>query len=305
VNEQRHPTKEDVDSFMRARRNWGRWGEDDQVGAINPVTAEKRLKSIALVRTGEVVSLSREMPKTPAPNNPTPAQHFMRMNPRPDTNAGSVTDFYGTSYHGQSTTHLDALCHVYVDGLLWNGRKPSEVIGFDGAHWGGIQHWSTGIITRGVVLDVPRYRGEPFVTQERPVHGWELEQVVKSQGVTLEPGDALVVYSGREAWDRTGHVWGAGDSRPGLHASCLPFIGDNDVSVLVWDMMDALPSEYGLPWQVHPAIPAYGIGLVDNALLEPVATVCAQQQRYEFLLILAPLIMVGGTGSPLNPLAVF
>jgi hypothetical protein len=70
-------------------------------------------------------------------------------------------------------------------------------------------------------------------------------------------------------------------------------------------MMDALPSEYDLPWQVHPAIPAYGIGLVDNALLEPIAAACAQQQRYEFLLILAPLIMVGGTGSPLNPLAVF
>jgi hypothetical protein len=158
VSEQRHPTREEVNSFMRARRNWGRWGEDDQVGAINLVTAEKRLKSMALVRTGRMVSLSREMPKTPAPNNPTPAQHFMRMNPRPGTNAGSVTDYYGTSYHGQSTTHLDALCHVYVDGLLWNGRNPSEVIGFDGAHWGGIQHWSTGIITRGVLrrTELPR-----------------------------------------------------------------------------------------------------------------------------------------------------
>jgi hypothetical protein len=80
VNEQRHPTREEVESFMRAQRNWGRWGEDDQVGAINLVTAEKRLQSIGLVRTGQAVSLSREMPKTPAPNNPTPAQHFMRMN---------------------------------------------------------------------------------------------------------------------------------------------------------------------------------------------------------------------------------
>jgi kynurenine formamidase len=271
---------------------------------MNLITAEKRLKAASLIQSGRVVSLSRELPKTPAANNPTPALHFMRRNERDA--GGSATDFYGTAYHGTSTTHLDALCHVWDDGGMWNGRRPADVIGFDGAHWGSVEHWSTGIITRGVLLDVPRFRGEPYVTQAKPVHGWELEDIAKSEGIALEPGDAIIVYSGRDAWDRAGNpLWGSSPARPGLHGSCLPFMRDNDVSVLVWDMMDAAPNEYGLPWQVHPAIFAYGIALVDNALLEPLSAACAEEGRYEFMLVLAPLVVIGGTGSPLNPLALF
>ena len=298
------PTKAEVDSYLHERRNWGRWGADDQVGAVNLVTPAKRLRAASLVRSGRAVSLSRDFPKTPAPNNLNPAQHFMRMSPRPG--GGAAIDYYGISYHGQATTHLDALCHVWDEAGMWNGRKAEAVIGFDGAHWGAVDNWSTGIVTRGVLLDVPRFRGAPFVTRERPVHGWELEDVAKAEGVSLEPGDALLVYSGRDAWDRGGNaVWGSEPARPGLHASCLPFVRDNDVSVLVWDMMDAQPNEYGVPWPVHGVIFAYGVGLVDNALLEPLAAACAEEGRYEFMLVLAPLVVSGGTGSPLNPLALF
>jgi kynurenine formamidase len=301
--EQPAPTRADVLSYIKEKNNWGRWGADDQVGAINLVTQEKRLRAFGLVRNGRVVSLSRPLPVNPAPNNPRPAQHYMRKNER--GNHGSITDFYGTEYHGQSTTHIDALCHVYVDDQLYNGRHPGEVVGFGGSQWGAIDNWSQGILTRGVLLDVPRYRKQPFVTEEQPVQGWELQDIAAAQGVTLEPGDALCIYSGREAWDRAGHTWGAGPTRPGLHASCLPFLHNNDAAVLVWDMMDAMPNDYDLPWQVHPAIPAYGIALVDNSLLEPLAVACAEEGRYEFLLMLAPLVVTGGTGSPLNPLAVF
>ena len=105
-----------------------------------------------------------------------------------------------------------------------------------------IHHWKDGIVTRGVLLDVPRHRGEPFVTTDRPVHGWELEDIAREEGVTLEPGDALVVYSGRENWDKENPAWGSipGD-RPGLHASCLKFIRDSDCTVLAWDMMGPFP----------------------------------------------------------------
>jgi hypothetical protein len=78
---------------------------------------------------------------------------------------------------------------------MWNGRDPRAEITFDGARFGSIEHWSDGIITRGVMLDVPRHRGVPCVTQDTPIHGWELEDIARSQGVALEPGDALVVYS--------------------------------------------------------------------------------------------------------------
>src|SRR5438093_243475 len=93
--------------------------------------------------------------------------------------------------------------------------------------------------------------------------------------------------------------------RPGLHVSCLPFLRDHDVSVLVWDMLDHLPIGYDIPWAVHAAIFAYGVALLDNALLEPLAKACVEEGRDEFMLVISPLAVLGGTGSPANPLAVF
>jgi kynurenine formamidase len=222
---------------------------------------------------------------------------------------GAAVDFYGVMYHGTSTTHIDALCHVWDENGMWDGRKPSDTLNFDGASYGTVDQWKEGIITRGVLLDVPRYRGKPYVTVEEPVHGWELEEVASAQGVSLEPGDALLVYSGREAYSKDhGGIWAnsvTGQPRPGLHASCLPFIRDNDASILGWDMMDASPNEYGIPWSVHGVIFAYGVALLDNSLLEPLADACAQEGRYEFMLSVNPLYVPGGTGSPVNPIAVF
>lgn len=297
------PTKAEVQTYLTERRNWGRWGADDQVGAVNLITPAKRIQAASLVRSGRPVSLSRDFPKLPAPNNPTPAQHFMKMLDR--GTGGAAIDYYGISYHGQASTHLDSLCHVRNENGMWNGRSPQDEIDFDGARFGAITNWPTGIITRGVLLDVPRFRGQPFVTQNQPIHGWELEDIAQAEGVALEPGDALVVYGGREAWDRINPTWGSGPSRPGLHASCLPFIRDNDVALLVWDMMDHMPNGYDIPWSVHGVIFAYGVGLVDNALLEPLAAACAEEKRYEFMLMVLPLVVPGGTGSPVNPVALF
>ena len=220
--------------------------------------------------------------------------------------AGACVDYYGISYHGTVSTHLDALCHVWDQDGMWNGRNPDEKITMDGASWGSIDHWKEGIMTRGVLLDVPKHRGEPYVTQDRPVYGWELEDIAKAEGLDLEPGDALVVYSGREKWDEAGNpLWGSSrDLRPGLHASCLKFIRESECCLLVWDMEDLAPNGYGLAWTVHGAIFAYGIGLLDCALLQPLAEACAQAGRYEFLLTVNPLRVVGGTGSPVNPVAV-
>ena len=304
--ERRVPTKEEVLAYLKEDRNWGRWGQDDQVGAVNMVTPEKRVAAASLVKSGRAVSLSREFPKTAAPNKPTPAIHYMKRNIR-DDHSGGATDYYGISYHGTATTHLDALCHVWDANGMWNGRNPEEVITFDGAKWGSVEHWKDGIITRGVLLDVPKHRGEPFVTQDKPIHGWELEDIAKEEGVTMAPGDALVVYSGRENWNEVNPIWGTAGapSRPGLHASCLKFIRESDCCVLVWDMMDHSPNGYDLAWSVHGSIFAYGIGLLDNALLQPLAEACAEEGRYEFMLTINPLRVVGGTGSPVNPIALF
>ena len=151
--------------------------------------------------------------------------------------------------------------------------RSEKEITFDGATFGSIEHWADGIITRGVMLDVPRHRGVPCVTEDTPVHGWELDDILTKRGIKLEPGDAVCVYSGRDAWQAQdperpyGRPFGPGiQQRPGLHVSCLPFLRDHDVSLLVWDMLDHLPIGYDIPWAVHAALFAYGTRLPDNPL---------------------------------------
>ncbi len=304
--ERRVPTKAEVLAYLAEDRNWGRWGADDQKGAVNLVTPEKRAAAARLVQTGRAVSLSRVFPKKPAPNNPTPAIHYMKRMDR-GAGAGAAIDYYGISYHGTATTHLDALCHVWDANGMWNGRHADETITMDGAIWGSVENWKEGIATRGVLLDVPKHRGEPFVTADKPVHGWELEDIAREEGITMAPGDALVVYSGREKWNEAGNLpWGSDRNlRPGLHSTCLKFIRESDCCLLVWDMMDFHPNGYDIPWSVHGSIFAYGIGLVDNALLQPLAEACAAEGRYEFMLTINPLLVIGGTGSPVNPIALF
>ena len=304
------PTDADVRSWIRDRNNWGRWGKDDQLGAMNLVTPARRVAATRLVRSGRSVSLSRPFPKEPGPNNAYPAQHYMRTVPR--GKGGFAADYYGIFYHGIASTHIDALCHTWDEGGMWNGRDPKKEVTFEGATFGGVEHWSEGIITRCVMLDVPRHRGVASVTQDAPVHGWELDEILSKRGIRLEPGDAVAVYSGRDAWQANnpdtpyGRPFGGGPNiRPGLHVSCLPFLRDHDVSLLVWDMLDHLPIGYDIPWAVHAALFAYGVALVDNALLEPAAKACVEEGRDEFMLVIAPLRVVGGTGSPANPLAVF
>jgi kynurenine formamidase len=329
VTDHEEPSNDDVRDYLEGRRrNWGRWGEDDEVGALNLLTAERRLAGIRSVRSGDVLSLARPLATWVGAGNPLPMQHFIKMGNHGGDNrivrhdrprGGSGTDYYGMPYHGVTTTHLDALSHAWDAEGTYGGRQPEEIYTFDGVTFGGIQHWATGILARAVLLDVPRFRGTEYVTQDRPVQGWELEAILDQDGITVSPGDAVCVYSGRERWQlahpatpygrspiiMNTNITGRGYSdKPGLHASCLPFLRDRDLSTLVWDMLDATPYPYDVTYTVHGAIHAYGMALIDNAILEPLANECARRGQYEFLLVVSPLVVEGGTGSPVNPLAV-
>ena len=290
----RMPTQAEVESWYTDRRNWGRWGDDDQMGAVNLITPEKSAAAAALVRKGRKVSMSRVF---------EPAQHFMRKSPRPG-GAGAVVDYYGFIYHGQTITHIDGLCHMWDRDGMWQGRDPDVEVTSQGAHFGTIDAWSDGIITRGILIDVPRHRGASHVTPGNPVQGWELEEAAREQGVAVEPGDALLVYSGRERFMASGGEYAGGD-RPGLGITCAKFIRDHDVSLLGWDMMDARPDPYGMAFPVHGVLFNYGVALLDNALLEPLADACAEEGRYEFMFMGLPLKVARGTGSPANPIAMF
>jgi kynurenine formamidase len=279
------------------RKNWGRWGSDDQKGAVNLITPAKRAAAAALVKTGRSVSIGRVF---------EPEQHFIRVNPRGSGN--SVVDYYGFMYHGVAVTHVDALSHMWDQNGMWNGRDAAREIDTNGARFGDITAFGDGLITRGVLLDVPRYRQVSHVAVDRPVTGAELDAVCRAQKITLEPGDALLVHCGREAFLKTAgraNYPGVTEPRPGLDSSCARFIRDRDVAVLVWDMHDAIPDKSGVPFPAHGVLYTYGVALVDNAWLEPLARVCAEERRYEFMFVALPLKIARGTGSPANPIALF
>ena len=214
------PSHDEIMRNFKERRNWGRWGDDDAVGAVNLITVEKRLDALKSVQNGRTVSLSRLYPKDPSAINPTPAQHFMRTFDRGDSGDGAVVDYYGFVYHGHTFTHVDALCHIWDQDGIWQGRDPQDAIdSATGATFADVTAWNSGIFTKAVLLDVPRFRGTPYVTFDKPVMGAELAEIAKAQGVNVEPGDALLVYSGREAYqaDHPDYFFGQPHST-GLHA---------------------------------------------------------------------------------------
>lgn len=304
MNERNIPTREQVDSYLKDRRNWGRWGESGGAGAINLINDEKRVAAATLVRSGRSVSLGRPLAVNPAPDNPHPVNHYTKV--EVDQVSGHAVDYLGIYQHGFTVTHIDALCHNWDNDGMWNGRNPLEEITSDGSNYGSVSEWRGGIVTRGVLLDVPAYRGTSYVTVDRPIHGWELEEVASRQKVELKPGDALVVYGGRDAYSAANpDAFVDSADLPGLHASCLPFIRNYDIALLAWDVLDATPTEYALSNPVHAAMYSYGVAILDNCYLESLVRACVEEGRYEFMLTVSPLIIIGGTGSPVNPIAIF
>jgi hypothetical protein len=316
-------SRKEVVGYLRERSNWGRWGEGDQKGALNLITPSTVLAGKDCVRHGRQVSLSRKLPTRPASNNPRPALHFSQARERNDGDApegahraGVATDFFGVGCHGSATTHIDALCHAWDSFGMWNGRDPNGKVGYDGVSWGGLEAWRDGVITRGILLDVPKHRGEPYVTPQAPVTGPELFEIADEQGVEPRPGDAVVVFSGRRAWEAEHGLWGTPSDpdrlwpptgeevRPGLDTSCVEPLREWDAAVLIWDMLDNSPNGRDLSWSVHSAISHFGVALVDNAELEPLAATCDELGQRDFLVTIGPLYIEGGTGSPVNPIAV-
>lgn len=300
------PTAEEYKAYRDRLSNWGRWGRDDQLGTLNHITDEIRRSASALVREGRTVSLSRPLATAAADRsrlNSVPADHRMTLHGRV-----ACTDYIGVSYHGYVNTHVDALCHVYGAGdVMYNGRPISDVTD-DGALSNSVDHWSEGILTRGVLYDVPRHRGVPHVTIGEPVHGWELQDIARAQRVEPRAGDAVLIRSGRAAFEEANPDANNPLALPGNHASIIEFLHETDAALLGWDLMEAAgQEEYGTPiGPIHCfAIPYMGMPLLDNANLEALSKACEAFGRWEFLLVIAPLVVRGGTGSPANPIAVF
>ena len=160
------PTRARMDEIFAKTKNWGRWGAEDERGALNLITPERRRAAAGCVRSGRALSCARNLPVEPAPDNPHPALHMMIAGGDdcviPGFGFESTLDFVGVAFHGMSTSHLDALCHVFVDGQMYNGFAGTEVKS-TGARHGSVMAASDGIVGRGVLLDIPRLEGRPWL----------------------------------------------------------------------------------------------------------------------------------------------
>ena len=295
-------TKADVDRWMTELSNWGRWGKDDQLGALNLITPAKRRQAAALVREGYSVSLSHDTLTEKTPENPSP--YSITWTPRGPQFA---SDNINISYHGYAHTHMDSLCHMAFEHKIFNGF-PDEIVPGKGCAQDAILTAKTGIVTRGVLIDIPRLKGVEYLEPGTPIYPEDLEAWEKKTGVKVAAGDVVFVRTGRWArWAAKG-PWSVGRSASGLHASCARWLHDRGIAMLGSDgVSDLLPSPVeGVVQPIHQiTLIALGVRLFDNADLEDLAKAAAQRKRWTFMLTAAPLVIPGGTGSPLNPIATF
>src|SRR5229473_5229596 len=270
--------------------NWGRWGKDDEIGALNLITPEKRKQAAGLVREGFSVSLAGDADTVQAVDNPNP--YDVKM-------LAIGNDRIGVAYHGIAHTHLDSLAHINDNGVFYNGYKPDADTVLKQRHSkNSIHNVKNGIFTRGVLIDIPRLKGVPYLEPSSPIYVEDLEAWEKKAGVKVSAGDALFVRTGRWARRAAKGPWDISKDEAGLHASVVPWLKQRDVALLAGDApQSVMPSELGRT--VHDfGIIYLGLHMLDNADLDPLAEACAARNRWEFLVVIAPLPIVGGTGSP-------
>jgi kynurenine formamidase len=235
-----------------------------------------------------------------APDNPDAAfDHVMGQSFRTDT--------YTFTYHGYGVSHIDALCHFVYDGRLYND-VPASASTSQGCGRNGIQNLKNGIVTRGILLDFPRLKGVPYLEPTTPIYVEDIEAWERTAGVTISAGDAIFVYTGRWARREALGPWAVSGNSAGLHASVIPWLRARDVAFVGSDAAtDVMPSRVeGINQPLHTfLIVGLGANIFDNMDLEALAATAARENRWEFLLTAGPIPVTGGTGSPLNPIAVF
>jgi kynurenine formamidase len=236
-----------------------------------------------------------------AVDNPTPYEVTMQ---------GISSDRIAVSYHGIAHTHLDSLAHINENGVFYNGYTPDQQAVLKDRHAkNSIYNVKNGILTRGVLIDIPRLKGVPYLEPGTPIYVEDLEAWEKKAGVRVSAGDALFVRTGVWARRKAVGPWlrgrAEGGASAGLHPSVIPWLKQRDVALLGSDHPQYV-SPSNLRGAVHDFALVYlGVHLFDNCDLEALADAAAARKRWEFMLTAAPLPIRGGTGSPLNPIATF
>lgn len=328
----------DDDLFALSARvnNAGRWGPEDELGTLNHISPAKRRDAVQLAVTGTVVSLAWPITAHSQPSHPAEVDHEMYPSPM------SADDYLGLPIHQQGVTHLDCVSHVAApDGTVYNGRRLDDVVTPTGLTHGSVFAQRGGIVSRGVLLDVAAGLGRDWLEPGHEVTASDLEAAEQHGQLTVSTGDVAVVRGGTAAREA---ALGPNIFTPGLGPDAIEWLHDREVSVYTGDMPDRvtplgarilglipaadsdadretdgetdgisvadtigdaeLPTRF--PLLLHQiGIAAMGLVLLDFCEVEQLAHTCRELSRHEFLFVVAPLPVAGGTGSPVNPLAIF
>lgn len=286
-------------------KTWGRWGTGDNKGASNLITPAKVLSATNLVRSGKVVSLAPPVPQVAAADVNEDGL-FRRTTLR--ITDGGTADNYQVSYHGLTVAHMDTWCHFFENGQMYNGIPvEGNLTAEDGCKQGSIMNWKDGIATRAVLYDIAQLKGVEWVDPSEPITRADLEAWEEISGVKAGPGDVVLLYIGR--WKRRAAEGPWRDQVAGYYADTIPWIHERMPAFIGHDFnidWNPRPGWEGMPNPIHIAVLNWmGVGIVECLDLEQAVVTARELNRYEFLITFAPLPVEGGTGSPLNPLAIF
>ena len=309
-------TFDEFNKIFEAVRNWGRWGPDDELGTLNYMTRDTVRAAAGLVRSGRRATMAIPMSTIAGPDNPSPVTHHVVQGHDIDIGSSGVTfatDYVGLAFHGDCHTHMDALCHIAYKGLVYNGRPAQEVMTSRGATALDVTSYSDGLVGRGVLLDVPRFRGVAWLEPGEAVTRKELEDIEQAEGVRLGEGDILVLRTGHHRRRLELGAWRndyppAGEGKAGLHVDTIGWMHERRVAAFLPDGDgETVPSNVeGVLYPIHALqVTAMGMLAADSLQLEDLARACEDEGRFEFMVVGLPLRLPGGTGSPWNPIAIF
>ncbi len=293
------------DRWLTELSNWGRWGKEDEMGALNLITPAKRKAAMALARDGVTVSLASDAQKDKQVDVPCPVEWAMLT----ATDAGAADRIAYPCIHGAGATHLDSFAHRFFGGKMWNGYPVKGLVTREGgAAKNSILTMKSGIVTRAVLYDMPRLKGVPYLEPGTRIYPQDLEAWETRSGAKVGPGDALLLRWGRWARREKLGPWPIDEGAAGFDNSVIPWLKQRDVALVGWETPGYVPQPPGdLPrLALHDfALTILGIHLIDRGDFEALSEAAAARNRWEFMLMLAPLPIPNGTGSPVNPIAVF
>jgi kynurenine formamidase len=301
-------TVAEYEKIFNEIKNWGRWGKDDQFGTMNLVTDAKRKEASKLVKMGLVVSMAHTVETQKTADMDTPFE------------LGGGGSHFSYGFHSTTQSHLDAICQFDYKGQLYNGFDIKEVKPNTGCKVEDVDHLKTGLITRGILMDIPRLKGLKYLEPGTPVYPEDFEAWEKKTGIKVGPGDAVFLRTGR--WSRRAEKgpWQLypappGQGEAGYHTLCAPWFKKRDVAIVGADVSndvtphidvtaEVLAVTRGMP--VHSLVIAALGGIIVDALdLEQLSETAARLNRWEFMVVGAPPRVTGATGSLINPVAIF